>query len=150
MTISIKQMISKILIRVGNAVRTGINDRQAQMRSPQSFAKRVSIVFSLFLLQMLNILAHSASVLFLPSGSSFEQFHDIREGSAYTVSFSQYKSWKQRMQFFSFTSVVLVIATIGIAYVSFIDQRQSLAKTVDHRESPQNTDKSISTEGLNQ
>lgn len=123
----IKAMISRHLVQVSSALQRRLAVRRQSIAQQNSFAQRLWTVIALFVLQACSLLIQAVGILLLPSGASFQQFYEIQDGKGYTSSFSQYKSWKQRVQFVSLTSMVLVVATVGMTYFAFVDPRGSAA-----------------------
>lgn len=124
---NLKSMISRLLTRASNWLQSRVRARRYSISQNQSFGQRLWTVAALFSLQLCAVFVQTIGVLFLPSGSSFQQFTQIQEGRGYTQSFSAYKSWKQRVQFVSLTSVAMIIATVGVSYFAFIDPRGTAA-----------------------
>lgn len=122
-----KAMISRVLTRFGNALHRRIQRRRLSISGNQSFGQRLWTVGALLALQLTATLVQAIGVVFLPSAASFEQIHEMKDGHGYTTSFAAYKSWKQRIQFVSLTSVGMIAATIGVSYFAFIDPRGSFA-----------------------
>lgn len=77
------------------------------------FIPRIPFLIPLFFLLILSAALHAFSVMALRPSTGFQYFHPLREGAGYTGSFSQYQSWRKRLQLSAISStIVVVIITI--------------------------------------
>lgn len=103
-----------------------IDSLTRKLTQQESFVIRLPYALTLFILYLVSAGVNALAILFLSSATSFEFFHPLNQQRGYTGSFTQYNSWRRRVQVSAVSSTIVVIA-ITILNGLFFTQEKSFA-----------------------